>query len=104
MDAIQVHTKQALFDLLAANSTKIRAFGVERLGVFGSFCKETNTDKSDIDLLVDFSPESKNFDNFMELSFFLEDLLGRKTELVTTASLSPFIGPYILNEVEYVSL
>jgi predicted nucleotidyltransferase len=57
-----------------------------------------------VDLLVDFFPEQKTFDNFMELSFFLEDLLGRKVELVTPQSLSKFIAPYILNELENVSL
>jgi predicted nucleotidyltransferase len=40
----------------------------------------------------------------MDLSFFLEDLLGRKVELVTPQSLSKFIGPYILKEVQDVSL
>jgi predicted nucleotidyltransferase len=38
----------------------------------------------------------------MEVSFFLEDLLGRKVELVTSEALSPHIGPYILREVEHV--
>lgn len=40
----------------------------------------------------------------MELSFFLEDLFGRKVELVTPKSLSKFIAPYIFNELENVSL
>jgi predicted nucleotidyltransferase len=55
-------------------------------------------------LLVEFIPEKKSFDNFMELSFFLEGLLGRKVELVTPQSLSKHIGPHILNEVVNVSL
>jgi uncharacterized protein len=37
----------------------------------------------------------------MELSFFLEEALGHSIDLVTTESLSPHIGPYILKEVEY---
>jgi predicted nucleotidyltransferase len=37
----------------------------------------------------------------MNLAFFLEDLLGRKVDLVTPESLSPHIGPKILAEVEY---
>jgi len=40
----------------------------------------------------------------MELSFFLEELLGRRVELVTTEALSPFIGPHILREAEDVLL
>lgn len=40
----------------------------------------------------------------MALSFFLEDFFDRKVELITLESLSPYLGPYILKTVEYVSL
>jgi len=39
----------------------------------------------------------------MNLAFFLEDNLDRKIDLITSDSLSPYIGPQILKEVEYVS-
>jgi predicted nucleotidyltransferase len=55
-----------------------------------------------VDLLVEFAPGEKTYDNFMELSFYLEDLLGRKVELVTPQSLSKHIGPHILKQVEHV--
>ncbi|MEA3356270.1 MAG: hypothetical protein U9Q23_02855 [Candidatus Bipolaricaulota bacterium] len=35
---------------------------------------------------------------------FLENLLGRRVELVTPEALSPYIGPHILREVERVSV
>ena len=53
--------------------------------------------------MVEFDKGKKTFDNFMQLSFLLEDLLGKKIELVTTDSMSPCIRPYILKEVEYVN-
>ena len=59
---------------------------------------------SDVDVLVEFMPGKKSFDNFLELCFFLEDLLGRRVEALTLESLSPHIGPRILDEVQYVSL
>ncbi|MEM3149982.1 MAG: hypothetical protein QXT49_03245 [Candidatus Nezhaarchaeales archaeon] len=43
----------------------------------------------------------KTFDNYMELKFFLEDLLKRKVDLVTYDSLKPRIKPYVMREVEY---
>ena len=46
----------------------------------------------------------KAFDAFMELSFYLEEILQRKIELVTMESLSPYIGPHILKEVEYAAI
>ena len=104
MHHIKLHTKQDILSAITSNREVIKGYGVSKIGLFGSFSKGTFTDKSDVDLLVDFIPERKTFDNFMELSFFLEELLGRKVELVTPQSLSKFIGPYILNEVENVSL
>ena len=53
---------------------------------------------------MDFAPDQHSFDNFMALSFFLEDLLGRKVEVVTREALSPYIGPHILREVERVTV
>jgi len=42
------------------------------------------------------------YDNFIALGDFLQKITGRKVELVTRKSLSPFIGPYILSEVQDV--
>ncbi len=100
----KLHTKQELLAAITSNREVIKGYGVSNLGLFGSFSKGTFTETSDVDLLVDFIPEQKTFDNFMELSFFLEELFGRKVELVTPQSLSKFIAPHILNEVENVSL
>ena len=63
------------------------------------------TDKRESDpFLVEFEPGRKTFDSFMELSFLLEKMLKHRIELVTVESLSPYIGPHILKEVEYVAL
>ena len=82
---------------------QIRAFGVKRYGLFGSFVRGEHTDESDVDILVEFEPGQKTFDHFMHLAFFLEELLGRPVDLVTLESLSPYIGPHILQEVEYAA-
>ena len=72
------------------------------MGLFGSLV--TQKPESDVDLLVDFDPLKKTFDNFFELSVLLEQILGRRIELVTRQSLSPILGPNILNEVEDVQI
>lgn len=77
---------------------------MKRLGLFGSFKRDTPTVDSDIDFLVEFEVGQKTFDNFIQLAFLLEDLLQRRVELVTQESLSPYIGPRILAEIEYASL
>jgi predicted nucleotidyltransferase len=97
-------TKQDVVSVLFENRTQIGALGVKKLGLFGSFLHGQQTANSDVDLLVEFEPGRKTFDNFMKLTFLLEDQLHRRVELVTAESLSPYIGPYILEEVEYAPL
>jgi predicted nucleotidyltransferase len=99
-----VQTKHLLISILLDNRQKIRSYGVTKLGIFGSFVTNTFKNDSDVDILVEFDPAQKNYDNFMELSFYLEDLLGRKIELLTPQSLSKHIGPHILKQAEYVAI
>jgi hypothetical protein len=89
---------------LSRVSAGIRELGVQRLSLFGSFVRGEQRSGSDVDLLVEFQEGRKTFDNFMDLSFLLEEVLGRKVQLVTRDSLSPYIGPHILNEAEDVPL
>jgi predicted nucleotidyltransferase len=99
-----VCTKDDVMLLLRQNQTRIRSLGVKRLGLFGSFVRGQQTSDSDVDILVEFESGQKTFDHFMQLSFLLEELLGRPVELVTPESLSPHIGPRVLAEVEHVAL
>lgn len=99
-----IERKRDLFALLAKHQEQLKQFGVKRWGVFGSFARGQQNDRSDVDILVEFEQGKKSFDNFMHLAFFLEEQVGRRVELVTPESLSPYIGPHILREVEYASI
>ncbi|HNP70096.1 MAG TPA: nucleotidyltransferase family protein [Kouleothrix sp.] len=99
-----VQTKEQILTLLQLHQPDLRRFGVQRCGVFGSFVRNEAQEQSDVDILVEFAPAQKTFDNFMHLAFFLEDLFGRRVDLLTKESLSPYIGPHILREVEYAAL
>ena len=98
------HTKDSIIQTLKLNAEQLRTYGVEEIGLFGSYVRDEATIKSDIDLLVDIRKEKKTFRNFMSLAYYLEDIFDCKVELVTKQSLSPFIGPHILNTAEYVSI
>ena len=97
-----VENKEDIFERLRSARHRLTELGVIVIGVFGSFVAGRQTATSDVDILVEMAPNQHSFDNFMELSFFLEDLLGRKVGLVTPEALSPYIGPHILREVERV--
>ena len=99
---LPVSTKGDLVALLSVNEPSLRGFGVQRLGLFGSFRRDQPTSESDVDLYVEFAPGHATFDHFMDLSFFCEALFGRRVEIVTPNSLSPHLGPHILRDLEYV--
>lgn len=99
-----VSTRAQLEQALQGHVGAIRAFGVERLGVFGSFARDEARADSDVDLFVEFAAGQKTLKNLVGLSRTLHELLGRKVELVTPAALNAFTGKYILQEVRYVAL
>ena len=97
-------TKQSLIELIMQARDRLATLGVTHIGLFGSFVRDEQTSSSDIDILAEFAPDKHTFDNFMEVSFLLEEILGRNVEVITPEGLSLHIGPHILKEVERVSI
>lgn len=93
-------TRQEILNLLEKNRDRIKSFGVTEIGVFGSVARDEQTEASDIDVLVEL--EKKTFDAYMNLLFFLEDLFGRKVDLVMKGTIKPLIKDRILSETIYV--
>ena len=91
-------TRDEAIRRLQSVETEIRRLGVRRLALFGSVLRNEARPNSDVDVLVEFAPKEKTFDHFMALADLLEDTLQHRVEVVTTESLSPFIGPRILAE------
>ena len=76
-------------------------FGILRIGIFGSFVKETYQDQSDIDIVIEMSKESKTLHNFLELKRFLEMNLQREIDLGMESNLKQAIKKEVLNEIVY---
>ncbi len=96
--------KEKVISIITENQKHVQMFGVRRLGVFGSVARGEDTNRSDVDLLVEFIPGMKNYDNFINLCFFLEERIGKEVELVTKESVSDLIWPKIEKELEYVEI
>ena len=94
--------KREIIDIIRNSKPEIEArYGVQRLGLFGSYVREQQRRKSDIDLLVTFNRDIDLFD-FLDLREYLESQLHAKVDLVMESALKPAIGKRILAEVEYV--
>ena len=96
--------KDEILEKLATNKAQLNAFGVQEIGLFGSYVRNQANLESDIDLLVDIRKDKKTLRNYLNIVYFLEELFNNKVELITKQSLSKHIGPHILKTVEYVSI
>ncbi len=74
-------------------------YGVQSLGVFGSYVRGEAKKSSDLDVLVELGGERLSLFKFIELENYLSDLLGVKVDLVERQGLKPAIGQRILAEV-----
>lgn len=95
--------KQDALKKLANSIREIKGrFSVKSLSIFGSTARNLANENSDVDVLVVFNPKA-SFDLFMDLKFYLEDLLGTKVDLVTDKALRPQIRKAIERELINVS-
>lgn len=94
--------KADILNKLKRSKSELNKFGVTRIGLFGSVIRDQSNSDSDIDILIHFNSDLETFDNYMNTCDYLEKILtGFKLDIVTEKGLSPYIGPYILKEVEY---
>ncbi len=75
--------KKEIIKLLRTHRKDIEKFGVKSIGLFGSFAREENNEKSDIDLVVEFEKGKGTFRNFGGLINYLENLFGRPVDILT---------------------
>ena len=99
-----IQTKEAIIQTILSHKDALRSYAIESIGLFGSYKKETHNNDSDIDLLIEFLPQKKTFKNYTGAYLFLKDSSITNIDCITPESLSPYIGPHILNQVEYVSI
>lgn len=90
-------TRDDILRQLALNRTELARLGALRLGLFGSFARNEARDDSDVDILVEI--DRHEFDRYMILKFYLEDMLGREVDLVLSDRLKPALREHILGEV-----
>lgn len=99
-----IESKQQIFDLLNRHQADIASYGAARIGLFGSYVRNQQEETSDIDLLVEFQEGKKTFKNLVHLSYYLQDLLKHKVQLVTWLGLADFVKREVVKEIEYVAI
>lgn len=90
--------KSNLLNKYKENIHKIAfSHGVRSIRVFGSFARGEENVYSDIDLLIELEPTRSLLD-IISMKYEIEDLTGRKVDLVTTKGISPYLAEQIMKE------
>lgn len=93
-------TKDEIKNIILKNKEILRKYKVKSIALFGSYVRNEQREDSDVDLLVEF--EEDTYHNFVNLIFTLENLFKKEVTVVGTEDLSPYVRPYILQEVEKI--
>ncbi|MEW6558307.1 MAG: nucleotidyltransferase family protein [Elusimicrobiota bacterium] len=95
-------TLNEIKNIIQAHKTELHdKYKVKEIGVFGSYVRNTQTPKSDIDILVGFN-ETISLLKLARLEIFLEDILGVKTEVVPKEDIRQELKKNILQSVVYL--
>jgi len=94
-------TSKTILEKVKKEKVKLKEKGVKKIGLFGSYAKNKQKQKSDIDFLITF--DKMDFDNYMEVMFLLKKIFKRKIDLVIEKNLIPELN-YVKKEAKYVKL
>jgi len=96
-----VENKEQVLGKIKELENKIKtSFRVKNIGLFGSYIKDKQDDKSDLDFLVEFE-DNADLLHFIGLSLFLEDVFRKKVDVVSKNALKEELRERILQEVIY---
>lgn len=91
-------TREEIISRIRERENELRRLGVARLSLFGSVARNEPGQASDVDLLVAFEGKV-DYDRYVTLKFFLEDLLGKPVDLVMETALKPRIRARVESEM-----
>ncbi len=101
-------TKNTIITIIKENVSMLKRYHVKKIGLFGSYGRDEESNESDIDLLVEFDESAFDenytgyFDSITSLATDLQSLLAGNVDLLTSDMISPYIAPNIFKEVKYI--
>jgi predicted nucleotidyltransferase len=95
--------KECILATIRNHKPVLAKLGITGIGLFGSYVRSEQSANSNIDILIVCDSNIENYDNYMAVyDFFQQLFINEKVEIITKNGLSPYVGPRILEEVLYV--
>jgi predicted nucleotidyltransferase len=100
-----MHTQKQILDFISNNKSFLnQQFHVSKIGLFGSYARNEQTENSDIDLIVDFEENTNNlYDIKIELKKFFKENLNINVDICREKYIKPFYKTRIIKETIYVN-
>ncbi|MBT9175575.1 MAG: hypothetical protein DDT22_01255 [candidate division WS2 bacterium] len=103
---IKLLSKNEIINIIKQNRHTIASYKVKKIGLFGSYVRNEQKILSDIDLFVEFDKTAFDkdmkglFNNYLELTSYLEKLLGRKVDILTPISIETIRIKEVADEIK----
>ncbi|OQX58234.1 MAG: hypothetical protein B5M52_05830 [Helicobacteraceae bacterium 4484_230] len=99
-----MNTQHEILDFLKDHKAYLESeYHVSKIGLFGSFARHEQSEKSDVDIIFDFKPDTPHIYDIKEaLKVYLSAALGRSVDLAREKYLKPYAKSEILKNVIYV--
>ena len=93
------YTKETIIEALKQSYPHMATeYGLKKIGIFGSYARGEQNDKSDIDIIAEFQmPIGLKFIEFAE---YLEELFGKKTGVITPTGVDSIRNQNIVREIK----
>jgi len=93
--------KEKILEKIEENRKLIKQKGVKKIGLFGSFAKDNQNKKSDVDILIEF--DKPTLEKYLYVLRLLKKELKRKIDLIIESDLKPELM-YVKKEAEYAEI
>lgn len=98
-----VTEKEKILGFLNNNKLKLsKDFGVDKIGLFGSYLNNSQNENSDVDILIEVRKDFKKYKHYFELKKFLETNIDKEVDIVYKDAINPLINMEIQKDIVYV--
>ena len=96
--------KQDIISYLSTNKVFFyKEFGIKKIGIFGSFARDEQTEKSDIDIIIDMEDKTEDmFYKRMALKELISKHFSVPVDVCHKKAIKPIFKQAILKDVIYV--
>jgi len=97
-------TRQEILQYLKKNKKLFREkYNIIKIGIFGSYARNEQTEKSDIDIIIEMLPDTENiFEKRIELKELIQKKFSKEVDVCHAKAIKPVFKDLIFNETIYV--